>query len=425
MDYKSLEAKLIRYRRDFHTYPESGWLEFRTCSLIAQRLESMGWQIKYGLDVIDIDSVMGRPNENIISENIKRAVNQGGIQEIITKFHGYTGLLAELDTKKPGPVIALRFDMDCVEVQESNSESHRPFHEKFSSVNPGWTHACGHDAHMSIGLGVAEALMNDRDKLCGRIKLIFQPGEEGCRGAYAMMKKGIVDDVDYFLAMHIGMNVPSGVFGINSEGYLATTKIDVEFTGIPAHAAASPQEGKNALLASCIAALGLHSIAPHSDGSMRINVGTLNAGTGRNVIADKSIMKVETRGETKEIADYVYSRAVEVIEGAAKMYGVDVKVTKAGEGTAAKGSEDFAELTGEIVRDTEIFDVVEDVIHVGGSEDATWFMRRVQEHGGKALYLGLGSEIKAPHHNGKFDIDESVMIKGVKALVTITERLMN
>ena len=418
------EQKLIHTRRDFHSYPESGWLEFRTCSLIAKRLADLGYAVHAGQEVIDIPSVMGRPSEEIISQNITRAFSQGADSEWLERLHRFTGLTAELDTHKPGQVIALRFDMDCVEVNEDSSDSHRPAKENFLSKNPGLTHACGHDAHMTIGLGLAEVLMSEKDSLCGKIRFIFQPGEEGCRGAYAMTQKGILDDADYFLAMHIGMNQPSGFFGLNAKGYLATTKLDAKFTGVPAHAAASPQSGRNALLAACSAALGLHSIAPHSEGSMRINVGTLNAGSGRNVIADSAVMKIETRGETQEIAEYVYSRAVEILTGAAKMYGVDVEITKAGESTTSEGSPELVKLAGEAVRELAIFDRVDDIFHVGGSEDAAWMMRRVQAHGGKALYLGLGSDIKAPHHNGKFDIDESVMIKGVKALEAIVKKIM-
>lgn len=410
------EQELISTRRDFHKFPESAWTEFRTSSLIAKRLEALGYKVRAGLDVINPDAVMGRPSEEVITKNIARALTQGADEYWLEKMQRYTGVIAELDTGITGPVIALRFDIDCVEVNEESQKD-------FASVNNGCSHSCGHDAHMTIGLGVAEELILIRKNLRGRIKLIFQPGEEGCRGAYAMTQAGAVDDVDYFLAFHIGMGLKSGVFACNSVGYLATTKFDAVMTGKPAHAAASPNEGKNALLAACHAALGLHSIAPHPEGSMRINVGTLNAGTGRNVIPSVSVMKIETRGESQKIADYVYSRAIEILEGAAKMHGVELDIIKAGESPEMQGSQELAKIAGEIVRESGIFESVQDSIHVGGSEDAAWFMNRVQSHGGKAVYMGLGSNITAPHHNGKFDIDESVMINGVKALSSIVERL--
>ena len=336
----------------------------------------------------------------------------------------YPGVVAVLETGRPGPVVSLRFDIDCVDVDEDKSSHHRPSREGFASVNPNLMHACGHDAHTAIGLGVAEVLMARQGLLSGTVRLIFQPGEEGCRGAYAMTQKGVVDGSDYFLAMHIGGGVPSGTFGLNSLGYLSTTKFDAHFTGRPAHAAGAPHEGRNALLAAAAAALGLHAIAPHRDGAMRVNVGVLNAGTGRNVIAGSAVMKVETRGESQEIADYVYARAVEVLNGAAAMYGATVELVKTGAGTTASGDADLVSRAGQAVRALNCFEEVVETVRGGGSEDATWMMRRVQEQGGQAAYMALGSDIAAPHHNGRFDLDERSMLPGVRAVVAVTEKLL-
>ncbi|MDR1730483.1 MAG: amidohydrolase [Synergistaceae bacterium] len=423
MDWEKLERELISIRRDLHKYPESAWTEFRTSSLVADRLTKMGWNIKTGRDTIDPDAVMGRPSEEEIDAQIQRAIAQGGSEARINEMKRYPGVVATLQTGRPGPVISVRFDMDCVDVNESTEADHRPAREGFASVNALLTHACGHDTHTAMGLGVAQILMERKDSLKGEIRLIFQPGEEGCRGAYAMMRKGVVDGSDYFLAMHIGGGVPSGVFGLNSLGYLCTTKFDVEITGKPAHAAGAPHKGHNALLAAASAALALHGIAPHSDGSMRVNVGVLNAGTGRNVIAGSAFMKAETRGETQEISDYVYKRAQEILKGAAAMYETEVRVIKTGEGTNASGDAPLVAKVREAIQELGCFKEIRETVQGGGSEDATWMMRRVQEQGGQATYLALGSDIAAPHHNGGFDVDESSMLKGVKALVAIVEKL--
>lgn len=424
MDLKELERRMIETRRDLHRFPEPAWTEFRTSALVAARLEELGYAPRAGREVIDEGSVMGRPSEAEIDQEIARAVEQGGDRGWIERMGRYTGVTADLDTGRPGPTLAFRFDMDCVDVGEDTSPDHRPAKEGFASVNPCRMHACGHDAHTAIGLGVAELLAEMKGRLCGRVRLIFQPGEEGCRGAYAMMKKGVVDDVDFFLAMHIGGGVPTGTFGLNSLGYLATTKLDARFTGVPAHAAGAPHMGRNALLAAATAALGLHSIAPHRDGAMRLNVGVLQAGTGRNVVPAEALMKVETRGETQEVADYVYGRAEEVLKGAAAMYGVRVELSKAGEGTTARGDEDLIRRVGAALRASGIFRNVLDVVRAGGSEDATWFMRRVQERGGEAVYMALGADIAAPHHNGRFDVDERGMILGARAMAAIAESLL-
>jgi aminobenzoyl-glutamate utilization protein A len=387
-------------------------------------LEKLGYELAVGLDVIELSAVMGRPFQEEIDGYVERAKRQGGNSGWIDKLRGYTGVVATLKTGKPGPVISLRFDMDCVDVDETKLPEHRPNREGFASVNALLMHACGHDAHTAIGIGVAEVLADRKNDWVGEVRLIFQPGEEGCRGAYAMVQKGVVDGSDYFLAMHIGSGIPSGVFGLNSLGYLCTTKFDAEFTGRSAHAAGAPHEGHNALLAAAAAAISLHTIAPHRDGPMRINVGVLNAGTGRNVIAEKAVMKAETRGNTQEIADYVYKRALEILKGAAAMYETEVTVTQTGAGTAAAGDAPLVAKAGEAIRASGLFREVRETIQGGGSEDATWMMRRVQQGGGQATYMGLGSDITAPHHNGCFDVDESSLLPGVKALVAIVERLM-
>ncbi|NLL37596.1 MAG: M20 family metallo-hydrolase [Fretibacterium sp.] len=427
MNWNELEKELIAIRRDLHRYPESAWTEFRTASLVAERLSRMGWDLTVGPDTVELSAVMGRPSEEEIDAHIARAREQGGNPEWIDRMRRYPGIVATLRTGRPGPVVSLRFDMDCVDVDEDReNQNHRPRKEGFASVNNNLMHSCGHDAHTAIGLGVAQVLMEQKDSLHlnGEIRLIFQPGEEGCRGAYAMTEKGVVDGSDYFLAMHIGGGVPSGVFGINSLGYLSTTKFDATFTGRPAHAAGAPHEGRNALLAAASAALALHGIAPHRDGAMRVNVGVLNAGTGRNVIAAQAVMKVETRGENQEIADYVYERAQEILQGAATMYGAEVSVVKTGAGTTAFGDAELVALAGEAVRELGCFTSVQETAKGGGSEDATWMMRRVQERGGQATYLALGSDITAPHHNGSFDLDESSMVLGVRALDAIVRKLV-
>jgi len=423
MEWDKLERSLIGIRRDFHKYPESAWTEFRTSSLVAKRLEELGYSLSVGLDTIELSAVMGRPSQAEIASHVERSKCQGGDPAWIERLREYPGVVATLKTGKPGPVVSLRFDMDCVDVEETKNSDHRPNKEGFASVNDLLMHSCGHDAHTAIGLGVAEVLMEKKNDLKGEIRLIFQPGEEGCRGAYAMTQKGVVDGSNYFLGMHIGTGIPSGTFGVNSIGHLCTTKFDVEFTGKTAHAAGAPHEGHNALLAAAAAALSLYGIAPHSDGSMRVNVGVLNSGTGRNVIAGKAVMKAETRGETQKIADYVYQRAQEVLKGAAAMYGVEVEVSKTGAGTDAFGDAALIEKVEKAIKASGLFREILETTRAGGREDATWMMRRVQESGGQALYMTLGSDINAPHHNGGFDIDESTMILGVKALVAVVEEL--
>src|SRR5699024_1700774 len=177
---------------------------------------------------------------------------------------GYTGIVATLEPGTEGPTLAYRFDMDAVEIHECEEDAHVPVQKGFRSTLDHKMHACGHDAHTSIGLTVAKVLMDKKGALSGTIKLIFQPAEEGTRGAKSMTEKGVVDDVDMFIASHIGTGVPFGHFVAANNGFLATTKLNVTYKGTAAHAGSSPEEGKNALLAAANAAINLYAIPRHS-----------------------------------------------------------------------------------------------------------------------------------------------------------------
>ncbi len=154
------------------------------------------------------------------------------------------------------------------------------------------------DGHAAIGLGLAEVLVGLRDCLSGTVKLIFQPAEEGVRGAKAMVAAGVVEGVDALLGLHLYSGWPTGRVVPGKGGFLATSKFDAYFTGAPAHAGGAPQLGRNAMLAAATAVLNLHAIPRHADGVTRINVGRLIAGQGRNVIAPTAYLAIETRGAT-------------------------------------------------------------------------------------------------------------------------------
>src|SRR5699024_4123552 len=140
--------------------------------------------------------------------------------------------------------------------------------------------------------------------------------EEGTRGAKSMAAAGVVDDVDYFIASHIGTGVPHRHFVAANNGFLATTKMNVSFQGTASHAGGNPELGKNALLAAASAALNMHAISRHSAGASRVHVGELHAGSGRNVVANQATMLIETRGETSAINDYIKENVIHVIQGA-------------------------------------------------------------------------------------------------------------
>ncbi|PIC80718.1 peptidase M20 [Sporosarcina sp. P18a] len=409
---------LIEWRRDFHTYAEAGWVEFRTASLIASRLYSWGYEVRAGRDVMDESTRMGVPNQAYLEEQFDRAIQQGANTEWAAPLRsGFTGVVGTLDTGKPGPTIGLRFDMDALDLQESSDDSHFPVKERFTSVNDRMMHACGHDAHMAIGLGIASLLAELKDSLNGKFKLIFQPAEEGVRGAKSMVKAGVVDDVDIFISQHVGLGAELGEFVCSDLGFLATTKLNVRFLGKAAHAGANPEKGKNALLAAATATLNLHAISPHSSGESRINVGVLHAGTGRNIIPNKADLQVETRGATTEINEYMVERLRKIVKAAGEMYEVETHIEEVGSAPTCTPSE---QLVAVLRKKTTSLKDIQKITHTftsGGSEDATYMMSRVKENGGQAAYVVFGTTLSAGHHNEKFDIDEEVIPLAVKTLV--------
>lgn len=420
----SLHSQLKNWRRDFHQYPELGFLEMRTSTIVADTLEKLGYDIKIGLEVMHPDFTMGKPSPEETAAHYEWAKNNGAVLKYLDKVsEGYTGIAATLRTGIDGPTVVYRVDMDALPIYESESAEHFPLQQGFRSVN-NEMHACGHDVHTSIGLGLASLLMENKEKLKGTVKILFQPAEEGTRGARSMVEAGAVDDADYFIATHIGTGVPFNHFLGSNNGFLATTKLDVTFKGISSHAGGQPEEGKNAMLAAANAVINLNAIPRHSGGATRINVGELHAGSGRNVIADRASLKIETRGTTSELNDYMKQYAESIIKGAAGMFQVDYHIEIVGEGKSAEGSTELATVLVEAAESEQLVTQLEEN-KPSGSEDATFFINRVQEQGGQATYCVFGTDLAAGHHNEAFDVNEDSMMPAVQTLFNSAVLLTN
>lgn len=417
----SLATDLRAWRREFHHYAESGWLEFRTAARVAEILDGLGYELAMGRDVVDAQSRMGLPDEATLAEQYERARQQGAPERWLPAFKGgFTGVVASLNTGRSGPTIAFRVDMDALDLNEQQDDTHRPHRDGFASCNSGMMHACGHDGHTAIGLGLAHVLKHFSAEIHGTIKLIFQPAEEGTRGARAMVAAGVLDDVDYFTAVHIGTGVDAGTVLCGADNFMATSKFDVRFTGVAAHAGGKPEDGRNALLAAAQAAISLHAIAPHSAGASRVNVGVMQAGTGRNVVPSSALLKVETRGENEAINQYVFDRAQAVIAGAAAMFEVSADVRLMGAATASVPSPEWVSFLREQASQVSGVELaIDNVPAPAGSEDATLMMTRVQAHNGLASYMVFGTDLSAGHHNEKFDFDERVLGIAVETLARV------
>lgn len=421
----SIESKIIEIRRDFHKYPELGFMEFRTASLIARRLIELGYEVKLGREVLKEAFRMDVPEEAILEENLKKALNYGADKKLAEEMKdGFTGVVAYLG--KGNPVVALRFDIDALQINESENITHKPYREGFSSIEKNVMHACGHDGHAAIGIGVAEILAQISERLKGTVKLIFQPAEEGVRGAKAMVEAGVLEDVDFLISGHIGINArKSGELICGTSGFLSTSKIDAEFIGKASHAAAAPEKGDNALLSAASAVMNLYSIPRNSEGETRINVGCLQAGVQRNVIPERAYMSIETRGETTALNEYMKNYAERILKASAEMHGTRVHIKYMGSSISAISDKEMAAIVENTAVHMGVFNKIHhENVKFGASEDIAYMMERVQATGGKATYIMFGSNLEGEHHSSDFDFNEADLIKAVKLYSNVVYEIL-
>ncbi len=410
---EKIENELVDYRRDFHKNAESGWNEYRTSAIIANELEKLGYQVVVGDELLDLDARMGLPDQEEMDYFYKKALDEFPDSKYLPLMKdGKTGVMGVFENGE-GPVIGMRFDIDALGVQEELTKGHIPFDQGFSSINQNVSHACGHDGHASIGLGVAKTLMESKDKIKGKIKLIFQPAEEGVRGAKSIVEKGHLDDVKYFISSHISEEKEDWDIIPGSDGALATTKLDVIFKGKSSHAGGSPELGNNAAIGMATAILNLYAIPRHSKGATRINVGYSQAGTGRNVIPDIATLKIETRGETTEINDYVRNYALKVIENAANMHDLEWEYKLMGEASSMISDKKMIDRIRRVSEELGLKVSDGDFSHLGGSEDVSYMLSRVQENGGEGTFMRVLTKTYGPAHNRKFNYEEDVIKRGV------------
>ena len=412
---------LLEKRREFHQWPEAGWTEYVTTFKIGRILQQLGYKLTIGKDAIASDQRLGIPPETEIVKNEQLARRMGVPEEWMEKMEGAnTGLVAQFDTGKPGKHVALRFDIDALPIEEAKADGHLPFDRGFCSEHEGFMHACGHDGHAAIGIGVAQFIKEFQEELSGRFTLLFQPAEEGGRGAITMVEKGWLDDADLFLSGHIGIHsIPVGEIAAASTHFLATTKMNVVYRGKSAHAGLEPNRGKNALLAAAAASLHLNGITRHADGATRINIGRLEAGSGRNIIADYARMEIETRGQTTALNEYMAKEAVRIIKAAADLYDVQAETEVAGTAIAADCSEQLIPVIERACESSSSITKVHSSLPLGASEDVTFMMDRVQKNGGQASFLLFGTPLPAGHHHPRFDFDENVIPVAVEAFSRI------
>jgi len=416
-------APAVLVRRDLHRYPETAFLEYRTASRIAAYLDHLGFAVRTGREVMDVEVVIDPPSREQVEDARRLALAAGGDATWMERMpDGLTGIVADYRFGD-GPVVAFRFDMDALPVSETEAEIHRPNAEDYRSRFPGRMHACGHDGHVGIGLALARRLAQEKG-LSGTLRLIFQPAEESARGAAPMVAGGAVEGVDHLFVGHLGCLLPSGRIAASAVGFLFSSRFAVTFRGAVAHAAMGPQEGRNALLAGASAALGLHGISRFSGAETFVNVGVLRAGTAFNIIADTCEMLVEVRANSHAAHDYMVERLHAVVEGAAVMHQCAVDTVRKSHMPGNENSPQAVALIAEVATGLPGVTEVLPEWSIGGGDDACLMIRRVRETGGTAAYCIIGSDIPAVHHATDFDIDENALETGVALFAGVAQRLL-
>lgn len=395
-----LEPKLIEWRRYFHENPELSNREVKTGARIAEQLRALGLEVQYPV--------------------------------------AKTGVVALLKGGKPGPVIGLRADMDALPVTERNS---LPFASKvksnFNGMETGVMHACGHDGHMSILLGVAEILSRNKADLKGTVKFIFQPAEEGAPpgeegGAYLMIKEGVLENpkVDVMFGLHLQSLVPLGTVAYKPEGLMASVdNLNIKVKGRGAHGA-TPWDSVDPIVVSSQIILGLQTIVSRqtelTKAAAVITVGSLHGGIRRNIIPEEATMEGTIRtfdaSMQKMVHEKIKTTATRIAEsaGATAEVGIDILYPV---------TYNDAALTKQVAPSLERAVGKENarvIAPVTMAEDFSFFQQKVP---GFFFFVGaypadMKLMAQPTHHTADFMIDERCLVIGVKSLVALTTDYM-
>lgn len=396
---EDIEAKVIEWRRDFHANPELSNREFKTAEKIAKHLKSLGLDVQTGI--------------------------------------AKTGVVAILKGDNPGKVVALRADIDALPVTERNE---LPFKSTvttdFLGTNTGVMHACGHDTHTAILMGVAEILSKNKDKIKGTVKFIFQPAEEGPPpgekgGASLMIAEGVLKnpDVDAIFGMHINSETPVGTIRYKPEGIMAAVeRFVINVKGKQTHGSA-PWSGVDPILISAKIIDGLQTIISRDsklvDGAAVITVGKITSGVRFNIIPESAELIGTIRTLDADMKATILKRMSEMVPKIAEAYGASATIEFQNNTAITYNDPELTNKMLPTLQNVAGKDKVELVKATTGGEDFSFFQEEIP---GFYFFLGgqtPGSTEAAPHHTPDFFIDESGMLLGVKVMSQLTLDYLN
>jgi amidohydrolase len=379
-----LEPRLVETRRDLHQHPELSNREERTGRLVAARLRALGLEVTTG--------VAG---------------------------HGVVALLAG---GRPGAVVAARADMDALPIEEANEVPYR-------SRNPGVMHACGHDVHTTVQLGVAEVLAGLRDQLPGTVKFLFQPAEEGpppgeAGGALEMIRQGALAGPRpaAIFGLHTNPLLPAGQVGFNPGAAMASVDgFEIRIQGRKAHGA-YPQDGVDAIVVGAQVVTNLQSLASRINDPrdpLVVTVGIFEAGNRVNILAGTARLAGTIRCHSLETREQVPGWLRRLLEGITAAYGATFELDYLRGHPVVYNDPDLTRQTAatleRVVGPANLVPVKPSL----GGEDFAWYQREIP---GFFYFLGVRNEARGivhGWHTPRFDVDEASLAVGVRAMANV------
>ena len=397
-----LSEQVVSWRRDFHQHPELSNREFRTARVIAEHLETLGMEVQTGV--------------------------------------AHTGVVGVLKGGKPGPVVLLRADIDGLPVPERND---LPFRSEaigeYNGEEVPVMHACGHDSHIAIMLGVAELLTQMKDDMPGTIKFVFQPAEEGAPlgekgGAELMIAEGVLENpkVDAAFALHISASQDAGKIGwAAGPRYASVDDFKITVHGEQAHGA-SPWMGVDSIVVSAQIINALQTIVSRNleitEHAGIVTIGSIHGGLRSNIIPETVEMVGTIRALNTEMREQIHTRVREIAEGVALSMGAtaEVQIPLSASYPVTYNDPELAAEMVPVLNSVAGAENVAELRPITGAEDFSYIANEVP-----GFYISLGGKPRgtplsevAAHHTPDFFIDESGFDNGVKALSAMAWQYM-
>lgn len=360
----ALSEELVRWRRDFHRHPETANQERRTAEVLHRYLEHFGLRVRPAAE---------------------------------------TGLIAILEGTEKGKTLALRADMDALPLQEQGEKPYK-------SVNPGAAHACGHDGHMAILIGVAKILAARKQSLRGRVVFLFQPAEERPPGgAKRMIEDGALEEVDAIFGLHLWQPLPTGSIGILKGPMMANSdEFSLLIKGKAGHGS-MPHTTIDPILVASHIVVNVQTIVSRNIDPLKpcvVSFGSVSGGTAFNIIPAEVTLIGTVRAFDSNVQALAERRLREIAEETARAFGASCEVDYRRGFPAVVNASAAVDLVTKVARNVLGPDCLRPVDPVMGGEDFAYYLQKVP---GAFFFFGAGDGCPFPHHHPAFDIDERAL----------------